>query len=94
MGAWNGRAGVGNIRAGWSLAMSLDSLVVMFSFFFVDLFGALGTLIGDKRLVRTVQAHPLDHVHPHGAVRRQIRADVKAQENFLERVSDCGCLIA
>lgn len=32
--------------SGWSLALSLDFLVVMFSFFFVDLFGALGTLIG------------------------------------------------
>ena len=32
--------------AGWPLAKSLDFLVVMFSFFFVDLFGALGTLIG------------------------------------------------
>ena len=34
------------VGTGWSLAMSLDFLVVMFSFFFVDLFGALGTLIG------------------------------------------------
>lgn len=34
------------VGAGWSLAMSLEFLVVMFSFFFVDLFGALGTLIG------------------------------------------------
>ena len=34
------------VGTGWSLAWSLDFLVVMFSFFFVDLFGALGTLIG------------------------------------------------
>ena len=34
------------VGAGWSLAGSLDFFVVMFSFFFVDLFGALGTLIG------------------------------------------------
>ena len=34
------------VGTGWSLALSLDFLVVMFSFFFVDLFGALGTLIG------------------------------------------------
>jgi AGZA family xanthine/uracil permease-like MFS transporter len=34
------------VGTGWSLAMSLDFLVVMFSFFFVDLFGALGTLVG------------------------------------------------
>lgn len=34
------------VGSGWSLARSLDFLVVMFSFFFVDLFGALGTLIG------------------------------------------------
>jgi len=34
------------VGSGWTLARSLDFLVVMFSFFFVDLFGALGTLIG------------------------------------------------
>ena len=34
------------VGSGWSLAGSLDFLVVMFAFFFVDLFGALGTLIG------------------------------------------------
>lgn len=34
------------LGAGWSLALSFDFLVVMFSFFFVDLFGALGTLVG------------------------------------------------
>ena len=34
------------VGTGWSLAGSLDFFVVMFSFFFVDLFGALGTLIG------------------------------------------------
>ena len=31
---------------GWSLALSLDFFVVMFAFFFVDLFDTLGTLIG------------------------------------------------
>ena len=34
------------VGSGWTLARSMDFLVVMFSFFFVDLFGALGTLIG------------------------------------------------
>ena len=32
--------------SGWSLALSLDFFVVMFAFFFVDLFDTLGTLIG------------------------------------------------
>ena len=31
---------------GWTLALSLDFFVVMFAFFFVDLFDTLGTLIG------------------------------------------------
>lgn len=34
------------LRSGWSLVKSLDFFVVIFSFFFVDLFGTLGTLIG------------------------------------------------
>ena len=34
------------VGSGWSLASSLDFVVVMFSFVFVDLFGALGTVIG------------------------------------------------
>ena len=34
------------VGSGWSLAMSLDFFVVMFAFFFVDLFDTLGTLIG------------------------------------------------
>ncbi|MGN0852832.1 MAG: NCS2 family permease [Kiritimatiellia bacterium] len=34
------------VGSGWSLVASLDFLVVMFAFFFVDLFDTLGTLIG------------------------------------------------
>ena len=34
------------VRSGWSLVTSLDFFVVMFAFFFVDLFDTLGTLIG------------------------------------------------
>ena len=34
------------VGKGWSLAFSLDFFVVMFAFFFVDLFDTLGTLIG------------------------------------------------
>ena len=34
------------VGAGWSLVTSLDFFVVMFAFFFVDLFDTLGTLIG------------------------------------------------
>ena len=34
------------VGAGWSLALSLDFFVVMFAFFFVDLFDTLGTLMG------------------------------------------------
>lgn len=33
-------------RTGWTLVKSLDFFVVMFAFFFVDLFDTLGTLIG------------------------------------------------
>ena len=39
--------GDGNVvRSGWSLVKTLDFFVVMFAFFFVDLFDTLGTLIG------------------------------------------------
>ena len=34
------------MRSGWTLVTSLDFFVVMFAFFFVDLFDTLGTLIG------------------------------------------------
>ncbi|MBQ4439556.1 MAG: NCS2 family permease [Kiritimatiellae bacterium] len=34
------------VRSGWELARTLDFFVVMFAFFFVDLFDTLGTLIG------------------------------------------------
>ena len=34
------------MRSGWTLVESLDFFVVMFAFFFVDLFDTLGTLIG------------------------------------------------
>ena len=34
------------VGSGWSLVTSLDFFVVMFAFFFVDLFDTLGTLIG------------------------------------------------
>ena len=34
------------MRSGWTLVKSLDFFVVMFAFFFVDLFDTLGTLIG------------------------------------------------
>ena len=34
------------VGSGWSLVKSLDFFVVMFAFFFVDLFDTLGTLIG------------------------------------------------
>ena len=34
------------VAGGWSLVRSLDFFVVMFAFFFVDLFDTLGTLIG------------------------------------------------
>ena len=34
------------VSSGWSLVASLDFFVVMFAFFFVDLFDTLGTLIG------------------------------------------------
>lgn len=34
------------VKSGWSLIKTLDFFVVMFAFFFVDLFDTLGTLIG------------------------------------------------
>ena len=34
------------VGSGWTLAKSLDFFIVMFAFFFVDLFDTLGTLIG------------------------------------------------
>ncbi len=34
------------VRSGWALLKTLDFFVVMFAFFFVDLFDTLGTLIG------------------------------------------------
>ena len=34
------------VRSGWELVKTLDFFVVMFAFFFVDLFDTLGTLIG------------------------------------------------
>ena len=37
---------VKTLGSGWSLVTSLDFFVVMFAFFFVDLFDTLGTLIG------------------------------------------------
>ncbi len=36
----------GDANAGWALVKGLDFFVVMFAFFFVDLFDTLGTLIG------------------------------------------------
>lgn len=35
-----------DVKVGWALVKSLDFFVVMFAFFFVDLFDTLGTLIG------------------------------------------------
>ncbi|MBP5285525.1 MAG: NCS2 family permease, partial [Kiritimatiellae bacterium] len=42
---WSHGSG-GSARTGWTLVRSLDFFVVMFAFFFVDLFDTLGTLIG------------------------------------------------
>ena len=44
--SWTHAAGTPDARAGWTLVKSLDFFVVMFAFFFVDLFDTLGTLIG------------------------------------------------
>lgn len=43
---WSHTAKDGAVTAGWNLAFSLNFFVVMFAFFFVDLFDTLGTLIG------------------------------------------------
>ena len=43
---WTHTAKDGATTAGWALVKSLDFFVVMFAFFFVDLFDTLGTLIG------------------------------------------------
>ncbi len=43
--SWTHGAGEAQ-RCGWTLVKSLDFFVVMFAFFFVDLFDTLGTLIG------------------------------------------------
>ena len=44
--SWTHTAKDGVVTAGWNLAFSLNFFVVMFAFFFVDLFDTLGTLIG------------------------------------------------
>ena len=43
---WVHTAEDGAITTGWDLAFSLNFFVIMFAFFFVDLFDTLGTLIG------------------------------------------------
>ena len=43
---WTHTVGGRVVGSGWQLAFSLDFFVVMFAFFFVDLFDTLGTLIG------------------------------------------------
>ncbi len=45
-GQWTHSKDGAVIASGWSLVKSLDFFVVMFAFFFVDLFDTLGTLIG------------------------------------------------
>ena len=45
-GSWTHTVKGEVVGAGWSLVSSLDFFVVMFSFFFMDLFDTLGTLIG------------------------------------------------
>ncbi len=42
----NGWTHKGDAKEGWALVKGLDFFVVMFAFFFVDLFDTLGTLIG------------------------------------------------
>ena len=42
----NGWTHKGDAKMGWALVKGLDFFVVMFAFFFVDLFDTLGTLIG------------------------------------------------
>ena len=44
--AWTHRVNGEVVGSGWALVRSIDFFVVMFAFFFVDLFDTLGTLIG------------------------------------------------
>ena len=44
--AWTHAAKDGAVTSGWSLLFSLHFFVIMFAFFFMDLFDTLGTLIG------------------------------------------------
>ena len=44
--SWTHTVNESVVGSGWALAKSLDFFVVMFAFFFVDLFDTLGTLIG------------------------------------------------
>jgi len=44
--AWTHASPDGATAAGWGLALSMDFFIVMFTFFFFDLFDTLGTLIG------------------------------------------------
>ena len=44
--AWTHTAKDGAVTSGWNLLLSLNFFVIMFAFFFVDLFDTLGTLIG------------------------------------------------
>ena len=44
--SWTHTAKDGLVTSGWNLAASMNFFVVMFAFFFVDLFDTLGTLIG------------------------------------------------
>ena len=44
--SWTHSKGGEVIKSGWTLVKTLDFFVVMFAFFFVDLFDTLGTLIG------------------------------------------------
>ena len=43
---WTHTAGGAVVGAGWDLVKSLDFFIVMFTFFFFDLFDTLGTLLG------------------------------------------------
>ena len=44
--SWTHTQGGEIVKSGWTLVKTLDFFVVMFAFFFVDLFDTLGTLIG------------------------------------------------
>jgi AGZA family xanthine/uracil permease-like MFS transporter len=44
--SWTHSQGGVVVKSGWTLVKTLDFFVVMFAFFFVDLFDTLGTLIG------------------------------------------------